>query len=109
MAQSHKQESPPKSELNSQAQPHTMIKPIDWYEMNDNLKHLGEERIQHWKRHDEQYAKIESIQSKIKDLNNQLNDEIKLLRTILDKSPALYGLDLNVGNVVNNRGDLTKS
>jgi len=91
----------------SQEQPHK-IKPIDWYEMNDNLKRLGEERIQHWKRQDEQYAKIELIQSKIKDLNNQLNDEIKLLRTILDKSPALYGLDLNVGNVVNNRGNLTK-
>jgi len=55
------------------AQSHSQEEPrIDWYEMNDNLKHLGEERMQHWKRQDEQYAKIESIQLKIKVLNNQL-------------------------------------
>lgn len=96
-----------KSKTQSQEQANPRI--IDWYEMNDNLKRLGEERTQHWKRQDEQYAKIESIQSKIKDLNNQLNDEIKILRTILDKSPALYSLDLHVGNVINNRGNLTKS
>jgi len=83
--------------------------PPDWYEMNDNLKRIGEERKQHWKRQDEQYAKIQSIQSKIKDLNNQLNDEMKVLRNILDKSPSLYSLDVHVGNVVNNRGNLTKS
>jgi len=105
MSQSQEQ-----SQAQSQAQPkgpQPQIKPkpqtFDWYEMNDNLKRLGEERTQHWKRQDEQYAKIESIQSKIKDLNNQLNDEIKILRTILDKSPALYGLDVHVGNVINNR------
>ena len=72
--------------------PHTRIKMTDWYEMHDNLKRLNEERKEHWKQQDAQYAKIESIQTKIKDLNNQLNYEMKLLRTILDKSPALYGL-----------------
>ena len=94
-----------------QAQSQSQIKSqtIDWYEMNDNLKRLDEERKQHWKRQDEQYAKIESIQSKIKDLNNQLNDEMKLLRTIINKSPALYGLDLHIGNVINNTVNLTKS
>ena len=105
-SQAHSQAQP---QAQPQAQSHTNIKTIDWYEMNDNLKRLGEERTQHWKRQDEQYAKIESIQSKIKDLNNQLNDEMKLLRTLLDKSSALYGLDVSVGNVVNNRGNLTKS
>ena len=82
---------------------------IDWYEMNDKLTRLDEERKQHWKRQDEQYAKIQSIQSKIKELDNQLNDEMKVLKEILKQSPALYGLNLPVGNVVNNRGDFTKS
>jgi hypothetical protein len=81
---------------------------IDWYEMNDNLKRLGEARIQHWKRQDEQYAKIELIQTKIKDLNSQLNYELKILRTILDKSPALYCLNTNTGNIINNTGNFTK-
>jgi len=114
MAQSQPQmQTQSQPQMQSQSQPHEQpqVQPriIDWYEMNDNLKRLGEERIQHWKRQDEQYAKIEIIQSKIKHLNNQLNDEIKVLRNILDKSPALYGLDVSVGNVVNNRGDFTKS
>lgn len=87
---------------------HQERRKIDWYEMNDNLKRLGEARIQHWKQQDEQYAKIESIQTKIKDLNSQLNYELKILRTILDKSPALYCLNTNTGNIINNTGNFTK-
>jgi DNA repair ATPase RecN len=115
-SQSCKQESLPKSDMKpqgqSQPQVETQSQPrrqtLDWYEMNGNLKRLQEERIQHWKRPDEQYAKIHLIQSKIRELNNQLNDEMKLLKTILDKSPALYGLNLPIGNTVNNTGTLTK-
>ena len=97
------------SQTQPQSQPQPQNKTINSYEMNDNLKRLDEERKQHWKRQDEQYAKIESIQSKIKDLNNQLNAELHTLRTIIDKSPTLYCLDLHIGNVINNTINFTKS
>ena len=79
-----------------------------WRQINENLTLLNDERIQHWKKQDEQYAKIELIQTKINDLQKELNQEFLTLKQILKQSPVLYGLNLRVGNIINNTGNLTK-